>query len=481
MNFTPAHHQTSPAAGDHADLGVAARAVNATNMYGKGDAEVRAHDGVTVDFAPGYLCIVERILAMTTAAVMVLVGTTYDRLRRPRASFDAMVARRVRRAFERLGPTFVKAGQLMSSSFGSLPKVWVEEMARCRDEVPATPWGTVSQLLIDELGDRLNRVAEIDPDPLAAGSMAQVHGAVLRDTTPVAIKVLRPGLEKILVADVGLLRHAARLLARFSPTGAAANPLALVDDFAAGVAEQLSFFREATNIQCMAVALGSLPVYVPTVFTDLSTDRVLVMERLEGVPVDDLDALNGLGLDPTAIARTIVASLIVPAIRKGIFHGDMHPGNMLVLPDGQLALLDFGVLGRLDAPSRALIFDLLAAMVERRFADVALSVFSIIDLTHVDMTVLTKESQAFLAAHLDTSLADLDLSETITGMLAIASRNGCTVRESVAAFLKQMVYIEGVCRKLVPDFDVVGETSAILSTLRSSDRDWLAPEPTVAA
>jgi ubiquinone biosynthesis protein len=480
MNPTPTHHWAAASA-DQPEIGVAAQAVNATKVYGKADAEVRALDGVTVDFAPGVLCVVERILALTTAALMVLVGTAYDRLRRPRASFDAMVARRVRRAFERLGPTFVKAGQVMSSSFGSLPKVWVEEMAHCRDEVPATPWGTVSQLLIDELGDRRDRVAEIDPDPLAAGSMAQVHAAVLRDTSSVAIKLQRPGLEKILAADVGLLRFGARLLARFSPTAAAANPLALVEDFAAGVAEQISFRREAANIQSMAVALGSLPVHVPAVFTDLSSDRALVMERLEGTPVDDLDALNGLGLDPTAIARTIVASLIVPAIRKGIFHGDMHPGNMLVLPDGQLGLLDFGVLGHLDAPSRASTFDLLAAVVERRFEDVALTVFSVIDLTDVDMAVLTQQTQAFLAAHLDTSLAALDVSETITGMLAIASRNGCTVRESVTAFLKQMIFIEGICRMLDPDFDVIGETGAIVSMLRNSDCDWRDPESTAAA
>jgi ubiquinone biosynthesis protein len=354
-------------------------------------------------------------------------------------------------------------------------------MAHCRDKVPATPWETVSQLLTDELGDRLNRVAEIDPDPLAAGSMAQVHAAVLRDTTSVAIKVQRPGLEKILAADVGLLRLAARLLARFSPSCAAANPLALVDDFAAGLDEQLSFRMEAANIQRMASALASLPVHVPTVFTDLSTDRALVMERLEGVRADDLDAVNGLGLDPPAIARTIVASLIVPAIREGIFHGDMHPGNMLVMPDGRLGLLDFGVLGYLDTPSRASTFDLLAAVVDRRFEDVALTVFSIVDVTHVDIATLMQETQAFLAAHLDTSLAALDVSETITGILAIASRNGCTLNESIAAFLKQMIYIEGVCRKLDPDFDVLGDTGAIVSMLRNSGCDWRDPESTVAA
>jgi predicted unusual protein kinase regulating ubiquinone biosynthesis (AarF/ABC1/UbiB family) len=120
-------------------------------------------------------------------------------------------------------------------------------------------------------------------------------------------------------------------------------------------------------------------------------------------------------------------------------------------------------------------------VVDRRFEDVALTVFSVIDLTDVAIATLTQETQAFLAAHLDTSLAALDVSETITGILAIASRNGCTVGEPVAAFLKQMIYIEGVCRKLDPDFDVIGDTGAIVSMLRNSDCDWPGPESTVAA
>src|SRR5262249_47430726 len=161
----------------------------------------------------------------------------------------------------------------------------------------------------------------------------------------------------VLAADIGLLRRIARLLARLSPTCAAANPVALVDEFAAGLDDQLSFRREAANVQRMRIALTSLAVHVPKVFMDLSTDRVLVMERLDGVRADDIEAVNRLGLDRPAIVRTVLASLIVPAMRQGMFHGDMHSGNMLVLPDGRIGLLDFGVLGHLDAPGRAALCD----------------------------------------------------------------------------------------------------------------------------
>ena len=502
MNLTLTHHQATAATGDQPDLGVADRAVNATKVYGKGDAEVRALDGVTVDFAtsrftaimgpsgsgkstlmhaPAGLDSLGRLFAVAAAALTILAGATCDRLCRRRASFDARLARRVRRAFERLGPTFVKAGQMMSSSPGSVPQAWVDEMAHCRDRVPAARWKAISQLLTDELRERRDQLAEINPEPIAAGSMAQVHAAVLGDGTPVVVKVQRPGLRKVLAADIGLLRIIARLLVRLSPTCAAANPVALVDEFATGVDDQLSFRREAANVQRMGIALAALAVQVPQVFTGLSTDRVLVMERLEGVRADDIEAVNGLGLDRSAIVRTVMASLILPAMREGMFHGDMHPGNMLMLPDGRVGLLDFGVLGHLDAPSRAALCDLLTAVVDRRFGDVALALFGMIDVSGVDIATLTVETQAFLAAHLDTSLADLDLRATITGILGIASRNGCTLRDSLVAFLKQLVYIDGVCRELDPDFDVLGDLRPIISIARDAKCASAYNKSTVAA
>jgi ubiquinone biosynthesis protein len=501
MNLSPAHHRTTPATADQPDVEVAARAVNGTEVYGKGDAEFRALDGVTdlatsrfgaimgpsgsgkstVMHALSGLDSLDRLFAVAAAALTILAGATCDRLCQRRASFDTMLARRVRRAFERLGPTFVKAGQLMSSSPGSVPKAWVDEMTHCRDEVPAARWKAISQLLADELKERRDQLAEINPEPLAAGSMAQVHAAVLGDGTPVVVKVQRPGLRKLLAADIGLLRIIARLLTRLSPTCAAANPVALVDEFATGLHDQLSFHREAANVQRMGTALASLPVHVPKVFTDLSTDRVLVMERLEGVRADDIEALNGLGLDRSAIVRTVMASLILPAMREGMFHGDMHPGNMLVLPDGRIGLLDFGVLGHLDGPSRAALCDLLVAVVDRRFGDVALALFGMIDISSVDQAALVQEVRAFLASHLDTSLAGLDVRATITGILGIASRNGCTLRDSLVTFMKQLLYIDGVCCELDPDFDVLGDARPIISMVRETKCASAHNESTIAA
>jgi ubiquinone biosynthesis protein len=481
MKLTLTHDQTTAAPADEPELGDAVTVdFAATSRFRAIKGRSGSGQSSLLQARAGFDSL-ERLFAVAAAALTILAGATCDRLCRRRASSDAMLARRVRRAFERLGPTFVKAGQLMSSSPGSVPKAWVDEMAHCRDEVPAARWKAISQVLADELRERRDQLAEINPEPIAAGSMAQVHAAVLGDGTPVVIKVQRPGLRKVLAADIGVLRIIARLLARLSPRCAAANPVALVDEFAIGLDDQLSFRGEAANVQRMGIALASLAVHVPKVFTDLSTDRVLVMERLEGVRADDIEGVNGLGLDRSAMARTVMGSLILPAMCEGMFHGDMHPGNMLVLPDGRLGLLDFGVLGYLDAPSRAALCDLLVAVVDRRFGDVALAVFGMSDVSGVDQAALVQEVGAFLAAHLDTSLAGLDLRATITGVLGIASRNGCTLRDSLVTFIKQLLYIDGVCRELDPGFDVLGDARPIISMALNTKCVLVHNESAVAA
>ena len=465
MNLTLSRDKTTPATGDQP----------------KSFAAHSSSDLPSGKFGQGFRLPLERLFAVAAAAFTILAGAMWDRLWQRRPSFDAMLARRVRRAFERLGPTFVKAGQLLSSSPGWLPKAWVDEMAHCRDEVPAARWKAISQLLVDELRERRDQLGVINPEPIAAGSIAQVHAAVLSDGTPVVVKVQRPGLRKVLAADIGLLRIIARLLARVSPTCAAANPVALVDEFATGLEDQLSFRMEAANVRRMRIALASLAVHVPKIFTDLSTDRVLVMERLEGVRADDIDTVNALGLDRSAIVQTVMASLILPAMREGMFHGDMHPGNMLLLPDGRIGLLDFGVLGHLDASGQAALCDLLVAVVDRRFGDVALAVFGMVDVSDVEQAALVDEVRVFLAGHLDTSLAGLDVRATMTGILGIASRNGCTLHDSLVAFIKQLLYIDGVCRALDPDFDVLGDARPIISMARDTTRASARNESTIAA
>jgi ubiquinone biosynthesis protein len=340
-------------------------------------------------------------------------------------------------------------------------------MAYCRDDVAAASWKSVSQLMADEFGEQRDRFTHIDPTPVAAGSIAQVHAAELDDGTQVVIKVQRPGLDKTLAGDIRLLRIVARLVARISPACAAANPVGLVDDFAAGLYEQLSFRKEAANAGLMRNALASLPVYVPNVFAELSTDRVLVMERLEGLGSTEVGAIDALGIDRVEVVRVVVAALIVPALREGVFHGDMHSGNMMMLADGRLGLMDFGVVGHLDPATRVAAAELLDAAVNHRFGDAAVAILKMIDAGDVDLAAVIQEVQSFMVAHLDTTVAALDVCSTICGILKLAARSGFALPESLVAFFKQMLYIDGICRGLDVDFDVLGDAAPIVSMARN--------------
>lgn len=405
----------------------------------------------------------KRIFTLLRTAARVMGGAVVDRACHSHSDRSALLAQRVRRAFEELGPTFLKAGQLMSSTTGPLPKVWVDEMSHCRDDVPPAPWASVSGVISDELGDRLDVFASIDPSPLAAGSMAQVHAARLIDGTPVVVKVQRPGLAKVLSDDVRLLRLAARVAARVSSACAAANAVALVDDFAAGLWEQISFRTEAANASRMAEAVRSLPVRVPAVYESLTTERVLVMERFDGVNADDESIENR-----SAVVDAVVSALLVPALRDGVFHADMHPGNLQVLDDGQLGLLDFGVLGYLDDPVRSAAADLLEALVERRFGDMVLAMFEIVDPAGVDLVRLLPEVQSLVSNYLDKPLAEVDIRGAVAGVLSLASRAGFALPESLMAFFKQMVFISGMCQKLDPTFDLLADLVPILRRARAA-------------
>lgn len=425
--------------------------------------------------------LLRRVLALTANALVVLAGAALDRVAGPSGDFDRRLAARVRQAFERSGPTFVKAGQLLSSSPGSLPQSWVDELAHCRDDVPAASWKSVSRLLADELGERRQLLGRIDEEPMAAASMAQVHPAELADGTPLVVKVQRPGLEKVLAGDIRVLRVVARLAGRLSPAWGAANPALLVDDFAKELSEQLSFRQEIENLQTMTRVLAGLPVVVPRVFVEVSSDRVMVMERLDGVASDDAPAMEALGLDCSEIVRTVLASLVLPALNQGIFHGDMHAGNMMVLADGRVGLLDFGVLGHLDATARAMAHQILDAGVNRRFGEVAGAILTMADATNLDAATGVRALQDFLASHLDASAGDLDVAEALRGMLRLAARNGFALPECLVSFFKQIVYVDGVCRKLNPDFDVLDDLAPIISMASSEQSTWSPAKATIAA
>ncbi|HZT66252.1 MAG TPA: AarF/UbiB family protein [Acidimicrobiales bacterium] len=368
-----------------------------------------------------------------------------------------LAALQLRLAFQGLGPTFVKLGQLVSSSPGTFPQVLVEEFAHCQDAVPPEPWETVAATLTHELGDLRRHFRWIEWRPMAAGSIAQVYPATLADGREVVLKVQRSNLEELLREDLRMLLKGARAAVRVVPRLAAANPVGVIEDFAAGLVEELAFRVEAAHMDRLRKVLADWPIHIPEVHWDLTTDRVLTMERLDGMKVSDTEALSQMELDRRELADTILGSLLASALQHGFFHGDGHAGNMLVLADGTLGMLDFGIVGRLDDETRIKVSRLLAALVDRRFDLMAISIMDLADASGVDLVAATADLSSIAGDYLERPLEDIPLARLLGELLRAANRHGVTLPTDLVLLMKQILYLDGLGRTLNPGFDVFAD------------------------
>ncbi|MEZ5247706.1 MAG: AarF/UbiB family protein [Ilumatobacteraceae bacterium] len=268
----------------------------------------------------------------------------------------ADISRRLRQAAERLGATYIKLGQIISSGEGLFPAELVTEFKLCRDQVPAEPFDVVRTTVEADLGGRLEDLfASFDTTPLAAASIAQVHAAVLHTGEEVVVKVQRPSVSQFVRKDLRVMAWLAPHLVGRIPIAALANPPALVELFAETIVEELDFRMEAANmidVASMLHELGQTGYVVPRPHPTLVTRRVLVMQRVHGFNFDDVAGMKDAGIDTEQVVRTAMVALMEGAMVYGVFHGDLHGGNLFVLRDGRTALLDFGIVGRLTGERR---------------------------------------------------------------------------------------------------------------------------------
>jgi ubiquinone biosynthesis protein len=395
------------------------------------------------------------------------LGLWYLKERR-RGGTEKMVgiSRRLRIAAEKLGSTYIKLGQIVSSGDGVFPSELVEEFKWCRDQVPPEPWAVVERVLTEELGRPITSVfASIDHDPLAAASIAQVHRANLIDGTEVVVKVQRPSVAKRVHQDLAVMAWLAPHMVGRIPVAALANPPALVELFAETIVEELDFRLEAENMLDVAstfAALGQRDFVIPRPHPTLVTRRMLVMERLSGFNFGDVEGMKAAGIDTEAVVRSGMIGFLEGCMMYGIFHGDLHGGNLFVLPTGKIALLDFGITARLNEQKRLALLSLIvgasnghlpsqvAAMRDLGALPDSIDIDTVIeqlglDRPPVDPTTLTPDE---LVGELQRSMKTL---------LAL----GAKMPKELMLFVKNMVFLDGAIATLAPDLDLFGEIEAI--------------------
>lgn len=368
------------------------------------------------------------------------------------------------------GPAYVKLGQFIASARGLLPDEWVDAFAWCRDEAPPMAPGAAEEVVRRELGD-LAAFATFDPGPLAAGSIGQVHRARLADGTDVVVKVRRPGLRRAFRSDIETLALVCAAADRVHPGVRAANLPGFVTLFAQLTLEELDFRLEAANlVESVAVLedLGADDVRVPRPFPALTTDRLLVMEHLPGVSYTRLgpEALDGGAGERlfTAGVRGVLEATIV----HGLFHGDLHAGNVLVDGD-RFSMVDFGMCGRLDAAQRAgLVRFLLGfAASDARGQVEAMRTFGAIR-DDGDVDLLVERLQADLSrldARTDGQVTFDRLGETLGRLLRTLAAGGFRMPKELVLFFKNLLYLSGFAASVAPDADVLAVVSGILTDL----------------
>jgi ubiquinone biosynthesis protein len=386
--------------------------------------------------------------------------------RRGQTESRAGLSRRLRQAAERLGPTYIKLGQIISAGEGLFPEELVREFKRCRDQVPPEPWEVVRAVIEEDLGRPLEQVfAAVDPRPLAAASIAQVHAATLATGEPVVVKVQRPAVAALVRADLRVMSWIAPLLVGRIPVAALANPPALVELFADTITEELDFRLEAENMLDTAgvlAELGQRSMVVPRPHPTLVTRRVLVMERLSGFAFDDVAGMKAAGVDPAAVVRAQMVAFLEGALLCGVFHGDLHGGNLFVLPDGRTALLDHGITGRLDEPRRLAFLRVLVGGVTN---DVRGQLAALRDLgalpADADLDALIRDLRLDRPPVDPTTLTPDELVQEVKDLVKALLSSGARMPKELMLYVKNMVFLDGAIARLAPDLDLFAEIANI--------------------
>ncbi|MGV9775488.1 ABC1 kinase family protein [Streptosporangium sp. NPDC003464] len=372
-------------------------------------------------------------------------------------SSRARLATSLREALDEGGVTFVKLGQILSTRGDLLPVEFVEELRLLQDKVASAPWPEIEPVLVAELGRPVAETfAEFEREPLAAASIAQVYRARLKTGEEVVVKVQRPGIAAVVEQDLDIVARLARTLERRTRWGRAFGVADLSRGFAEALREELDFRIETANMAAVAAATAGEPVRVPVPYPELSGRRVLVMERLEGTA---FGSAVPDGLDRQELARTLLDTLLRQIMLHGVFHADPHPGNIMLLADGRLALLDFGSVGRLDGSLRGALQRLLGAMDRGDPLGVSDALLEVVPRPdEIDERELERELGRFMARHLVTGVTpDMQM---FGRLFRIVSAHGLSVPPEVAAVFRALATIEGTLARLAPGFDIVAEARA---------------------
>lgn len=388
---------------------------------------------------------------------------------------------RLRLSLEELGPTFVKLGQILSTRSDIFPSDIVEELKKLQDSVPSIPFSEVRAVIEEEFEDNLENVyKEFDEKPVAAASISQVHRARLVSGKSVAVKVQRPGIEKSIYQDLSILKDLAGFVDHHTQYGNYYDFSGMVQEFENTIRNELDFTREGENIEAFKRNFAKDEgIEVPGVKWIYTTKRILTMEYIEGIRVDDFSALELAGIDRTALARKLAVSICNQILRDGFFHADPHPGNIKVLPDGTIVFLDLGMVGYLNESRKKMISDFFIGVASR---DSRLVVKSITDMDTMpnrsNIKKFEKDVDKIIDKYLTMPWNEIKIDGLLNETFNIAFINRIKIPREFALLTKALGTLQGLLEKLAPDLNtlVVAKPIAKKLMLQSFSMDKIGKD-----
>lgn len=367
------------------------------------------------------------------------------------------MAEHFRLALEELGPTFVKLGQVLSTRPDLLPPEFITELSKLQDQVPPFPFPQARAQVESSLGKPLEAIfAEFAEEPLAAASLGQVHAARLKDGTEVVVKVQRPDIEEIISVDLDILYDVAQLAEERTPLGELYPLREMAEDFAATLRAEMDYRREGRNADRFRENFRDVEtVYIPRVYWDYTTGRVLTLERLRGIRIDDLEGMREAGIDPKRVALHSTQLVLKEVFEDGFFHADPHAGNFFVLPGEVIGAMDFGMVGRLDRDTKESLLRLFIAAVQFDVASLVeeLDRMGVIG-PGVDRAWLRRDLTRILDRFYGVPLSEMRVQPVMESILPVAFRHRLRLPSNLWLLGKSIVMMEGLGQRLYPDMDV---------------------------
>jgi ubiquinone biosynthesis protein len=365
---------------------------------------------------------------------------------------------RLRLVMEELGPTFIKLGQLLSTRPDVLGKEYIQEFSKLQDEVPAVSLDEIKAQIQRELGRPAEELfAEFSDQPIAAASIAQVHRGKLKSGESVVFKVRRPGIVKIVETDIDVLMGLAYLIEQHIPTVALYDPVGLVKEFRRNILREMNFTREGRTVDRFSANFAdSTTVYVPKIFWDYTGDIVLTMEYVPGIKISELDKLTAQGYDLKEIARRGADSFLKQVLDYGLFHADPHPGNVFILPDQIICMLDYGMVGHLGQDLKDQLVDLLQALLNKDVDSIISQLLYSGELAdNSDLKNLRRDLYDFIDDYYDIVLQDIKVGKLLSEFIDILTHYRIHFPADFMLLAKALIIMEGVGLQLDPGFNMV--------------------------